>query len=58
MPLDPRHLALCDAARRAGLPATYTGSGGAVVGVCPDPERLERLRGTLRALGSEVIAVG
>ena len=41
--LDPRHTAMIDAARALGLPATYTGSGGAIVGIAHDPEALARL---------------
>ena len=33
--LDPRHTELIDAARALGLPATYTGSGGAIAGIAP-----------------------
>ncbi len=34
---------MIDAARSLGLPATYTGSGGAIVGICDDPEKLAAL---------------
>lgn len=34
--LDPRHTAMVDEARRLGLVATYTGSGGAIVGIASD----------------------
>jgi glucuronokinase len=41
--LDPRHTAMIDAARALGLPATYTGSGGAIVGIAHDAEAVARL---------------
>jgi glucuronokinase len=42
--LDPRHTAMIDAARELQLPATYTGSGGAIVGLARDAEALIELR--------------
>jgi glucuronokinase len=41
--LDPRHTAMIDAARALHLPATYTGSGGAIVGLAHDPEAVAQL---------------
>jgi glucuronokinase len=41
--LDPRHTAMIDAARELGLPATYTGSGGAIVGLAHDADALTEL---------------
>jgi len=49
--LDPRHTAMIDRARALGLSATYTGSGGAIVGVLPDPDALPALARTLVADG-------
>ncbi|MDQ3631960.1 MAG: hypothetical protein M3417_11970, partial [Actinomycetota bacterium] len=43
-PLPPRHVALVDTARRHGLRVNFAGSGGAVVALCPDPDRLAALR--------------
>ena len=42
-PLDPRHVALVRSARELGLCANYAGSGGAIVGIAPDPERVAAL---------------
>jgi glucuronokinase len=53
--LDPRHVAMVHAARRAGASANYAGSGGAIVGTLP-AEGTERVERALRALGCEVIA--
>jgi glucuronokinase len=41
--LDPRHTAMIDAARELRLPATYTGSGGAIIGIARDAEALTEL---------------
>lgn len=50
-PLDPRQVALVEAARRHGLPVNFAGSGGAVVALCPEPHRLAPLREELRRGG-------
>lgn len=39
-PLNPRHVALVDAARAAGLSANYAGSGGAIIATGGPPEAL------------------
>ena len=52
--LDPRHSALVGHARRLGLSATYTGSGGAIVGIAADPEAMAALE---RALGADGVSV-
>jgi hypothetical protein len=44
---------MIDAARELHLPATYTGSGGAIVGIARDPEALEELS---RKLGKQRVA--
>jgi glucuronokinase len=51
--LDPRHTAMIDAARELGLPATYTGSGGAIVGIARDADTLTELS---RKLGDDRVA--
>ena len=53
--LDPRHTAMIDAARRAGLSATYTGSGGAIVGLPGDPAALDELGARLAGRGVRVV---
>jgi glucuronokinase len=53
--LDPRHVAMVDAARGAGASANYAGSGGAIVGTLP-PAGAPPLKTALRALGCDVIA--
>ena len=56
-PLDPRHVALVRAARDLGLCANYAGSGGAIVGLCEDPERLAALQERLSATDACAIPV-
>ncbi|MEY2514351.1 MAG: glucuronokinase [bacterium] len=52
--LDPRHVALVAAARELGLPATYTGSGGAIVGVARDRAAVTELAARLHAGGVQL----
>lgn len=52
--LDPRHSAMVQHARRLGLSATYTGSGGAIVGVASDPDAVAALERELSAHGVSV----
>ena len=56
--LDPRHTELIDAARALGLPATYTGSGGAIAGIAPGAgaDAITQLTERLRPLGGQVAA--
>jgi glucuronokinase len=49
--LDPRHVAMVEAARAAGASANYAGSGGAIVGTAEDPGAV------CAALGREGCAV-
>ena len=53
--LDPRHLAMVQAARALGLPATYTGSGGAIVGIASDRAAVAELTRRLEADGVVVV---
>jgi len=46
---------MVEEARAAGASAKFAGSGGAIVGVCPDEETFERLKARLGAIGSRVI---
>jgi glucuronokinase len=45
--LDPRHVRLIDLAREHGCAANYAGSGGAVVGLCPDETSARELERAL-----------
>jgi glucuronokinase len=53
--LAPKHVEMVEAARACGLSAKFAGSGGAIVGTCPDDERLQCLKATLEPLGCTVI---
>jgi glucuronokinase len=53
IPLDPRHVAMIDRARRAGAAANYTGSGGAIVGVWG--RNPEAVRAALRGVGARCV---
>ena len=53
--LSPTHIAMIEAARRAGCSAKFAGSGGAIVGVLPDETLWSRLAEELTSIGSEVI---
>lgn len=53
--LAPAHVEMVERARDAGATASFTGSGGAIVGTCPDDASLERLQAALEPLGCRVI---
>jgi glucuronokinase len=54
--LDPRHEELVETAAGLGLPANYTGSGGAIVALRRDVAE-DDLRDAFAALGAEVLVV-
>jgi glucuronokinase len=56
-PLPEGQVALVDAAERSGAPATFAGSGGAVVGAYSDDEHLERVREEMALLDAEVVVI-
>ena len=56
-PLPDAQLALVDAAERAGAPATFAGSGGAIVGAYTDDDHLDRIRGEMVDLDAQVVPV-
>jgi glucuronokinase len=53
--LDPRHTELIECARVSGASANYTGSGGAIVAVCPDQSVHARAARALRAIGCQTL---
>jgi glucuronokinase len=53
--LNLRHTALVEQARAHGLSATYTGSGGAIVGIASDAEAVAELARRLQPAGAQVI---
>jgi len=56
-PLNPRHVAMVEAARSAGCSAKFSGSGGAIVGTYRTPADLETLRTALAPLECVVVPV-
>jgi len=52
--LDPRCVEMIEVARDCGASANYTGSGGAIVALCPDASRLELAARALVEAGCEV----
>ncbi|MEM9564450.1 MAG: hypothetical protein AAGA93_17640 [Actinomycetota bacterium] len=54
-PLPDAQVALVDAAERVGAPATFAGSGGAVVGSNTDAEHLQRIAAEMAELGAVVV---
>jgi glucuronokinase len=54
-PLNPRHVAMVEAARSVGCSAKFTGSGGAIVGTYRTPADLAALRTALEPLACQVV---
>lgn len=53
--LHPEHVRMIETARSAGASAKFAGSGGAIVGLCPDEAAYARLRQSLEAIGCRVL---
>jgi len=53
--IHPAHLELVELARSAGFCAKFTGSGGAIIGICETDEQFHHLEKTLQPHGIEVI---
>lgn len=52
--LSEGNLRMVQLAREAGASAKFSGSGGAIVGICPDDETFKRLENNLSPLGVKV----
>jgi glucuronokinase len=50
-----KHQEMVERARRAGASAKFAGSGGAIVGICPDQATFERLQAELEPIRCEVV---
>ncbi len=46
---------MVETARRAGATAKFAGSGGAIIGTCPDEQTFERLASGLLAIGAKTL---
>lgn len=55
--LDPRCVEMVELARRCGVSANYTGSGGAIVAVCVQSDQLESAERALVEAGCEVARI-
>lgn len=53
--ISPGNLEMVQAARKAGASSNFAGSGGAIVGLYPDPAAYQRLTDDMRAIGVAVI---
>ncbi|MHC4986122.1 MAG: mevalonate kinase family protein [Planctomycetota bacterium] len=53
--LNDKHVALVETARKVAGCAKYTGSGGAIVGICHDATTFRKLQKALRPLNAKVI---
>lgn len=53
--LDPRHEQMIEVARARGASANYTGSGGAIVAICRDPEHRRAVTEALAEAGCGTI---
>ena len=53
--IPARHEQMVERARRAGASAKFAGSGGAIIGICPDEPTFERLRAELGPIHCQVI---
>ena len=53
--LAPDHIRMVETARQCGVSAKFAGSGGAIVGICPDDDAFERLKRAMQEIGCVVI---
>jgi glucuronokinase len=54
--LDPRCVAMIEAARGVGAAANYTGSGGAILACARNGSAVDQVHGALRAIGCETLS--
>jgi glucuronokinase len=54
-PLNPGHVRMIETARSVGVSAKFTGSGGAIVGICDDEPTFQRLSEAMDPLSVKVI---
>lgn len=53
--LNPNGIKMVEVARNAGASAKYAGSGGSIIGVCPDDKIFDRLERDFAAIGCTVV---
>jgi glucuronokinase len=54
-PLNPGHIRMIETARSVGVSAKFTGSGGAIVGICEDDTTFSKLVAAMAPLNGRVI---
>ncbi|MDR1479335.1 MAG: hypothetical protein LBJ00_10375 [Planctomycetaceae bacterium] len=55
--LPSEHILMIETARSCGVSAKFAGSGGAIVGIYPDEETLEKLREKMGAIGCKTLGI-
>ncbi len=53
--LAPEHIEMVERARSLKVPAKFAGSGGAIVGLCPDESAFQKLREVMAEIDCEVL---
>ncbi|MGQ9575560.1 MAG: mevalonate kinase family protein [Thermoguttaceae bacterium] len=53
--LAPQHVEMVERARAVGVSASYSGSGGAIIGICPDQATFRRLQAVLEPIHCRVV---
>ncbi|MDR2171304.1 MAG: hypothetical protein LBP59_14260 [Planctomycetaceae bacterium] len=55
--LPQEHILMVETARSCGVSAKFAGSGGAIVGICPDQNKLAILREKMEKIGCKTVEV-
>ncbi|MDR0391220.1 MAG: hypothetical protein LBH59_04895 [Planctomycetaceae bacterium] len=55
--LPPEHILMVETARSCGVSAKFAGSGGAIVGICPDQNTLTKLREKMENIGCKTVGI-
>jgi glucuronokinase len=55
--LPSEHILMVETARSCGVSAKFAGSGGAIVGICPDDDTLVKLREKMENIGCKTVGV-
>ncbi|MDR2761868.1 MAG: hypothetical protein LBB88_04650 [Planctomycetaceae bacterium] len=55
--LPPEHILMVETARSCGVSAKFAGSGGAIVGICPDKNTFQKLNEKMESIGCKTIEV-
>jgi glucuronokinase len=55
--LPSEHILMVETARSCGVSAKFAGSGGAIVGICPNDDTLAKLREKMETIGCKTVGV-